>query len=26
MCGSALGFFQRLLGRDRHHQCTEFKG
>jgi len=25
MCGKALGFFQRVLGNDRHSQCTEFK-
>jgi hypothetical protein len=25
MCGNPLGFLQRLLGKDRHAQCTEFK-
>jgi flagellar motility protein MotE (MotC chaperone) len=25
MCGNPLGFFQRLLGKDRHGPCTEFR-
>lgn len=25
MCGQPLGFFQKLLGKDRHNSCSRFK-